>query len=221
MTRKKWLIGTIILVVLGLLVLFIILTSPQQQRLNDGSTFSRQPSGYGAWYAFMEAQGAEIQRWQKPVEALISKQRTGITLLQVYPRSIAEVALDPAKRSWLALGNKLVIVGVVQPVTEAEFLTTHPSDAGLVKIQSSRRRIPNPLMERVREVIPEAPSADQPQDQILGDRYGSIIWQEVIDQGQIIYVTTPYLLVDIDSAILPKYSQFPIPIKSPPTNQHP
>jgi hypothetical protein len=197
MTRKKWQLGAIALLVLGLLLLFTILTSPQQQRLNDGSTFSRQPSGYGAWYAFMQAQGVKIQRWQKPVEALTTNQQTGMTLLQVYPQPIANFALEPRERAWLALGNKLVVLGVVQPVTEAEFLTTHPSNAGLVKIQSSRRRVPNPLMDRVREVIPEAPSADQPQDQpqdqILGDRYGSIIWQETIDRGQLIFATTPHL----------------------------
>lgn len=190
-TNKKWQLGAIVL--LGLILLFTIFTSPQQQRLNDGSTFSRQPSGYGAWYASMQAQGAEIQRWQKPIESLTSNQRTGITLLQVYPRSIANFSLDPKERAWLALGNKLVVLGVSQPVTEAEFLTTHPSAVGLVKIQSSRRRIPNPLMNRVREVIPEAQSTDQPADQILGDRYGSIIWREEIERGELILATTPHL----------------------------
>ncbi len=190
-TNKKWQLGAIVL--LGLILLFTIFTSPQQQRLNDGSTFSRQPSGYGAWYASMQAQGAEIQRWQKPIEALTSNQRTGITLLQVYPRSIANFSLDPKERAWLALGNKLVVLGVSQPVTEAEFLTTHPSAAGLVKIQSSRRRIPNPLMNRVREVIPETQLPDQPADQILGDRYGSIIWREEIERGELILATTPHL----------------------------
>ncbi len=190
-TNKKWQLGAIVL--LGLILLFTIFTSPQQQRLNDGSTFSRQPSGYGAWYASMQAQGAEIQRWQKPIEALTSNQRTGITLLQVYPRSIANFSLDPKERAWLALGNKLVVLGVSQPVTEAEFLTTHPSAAGFVKIQSSRRRIPNPLMNRVREVIPETQLPDQPADQILGDRYGSIIWREEIERGELILATTPHL----------------------------
>ncbi len=200
-TSKKWQLGAIVLLVLGLLLLSTILTSPQQQRLNDGSTFSRQPSGYGAWYAFMQAQGAEIQRWQKPIEALTVNPQTEITLLQVYPRSMANFTLDPKERAWLALGNKLVVLGVSQPVTEADFLTTHPSAAGLVKIQSSRRRIPNPLANRVREVIPEAQPEnqladqpeDQPEDQVLGDRYGSIIWREVIDKGQLILATTPYL----------------------------
>ena len=196
LTSKKWQLGAIALV-LGLLLLFTIFTSPQQQRLNDGSTFSRQPSGYGAWYAFMQSQGVEIQRWQKPLEALTTNQRTGITLLQVHPRSIANFSLEPEERAWLALGNKLVVLGVAAPVTEADFLTIHPSAAGLVKIQSSRRRILNPLMNRVREVIPEVPSADQPEDQpedqILGDRYGSIIWREVIEQGQLILATTPHL----------------------------
>ena len=183
MNKKKWWLGAIALILLSLL--FILISTPNQQRLQDGSTYSRQPSGYGAWYAAMEQQGAKIQRWQKPVTDLIKNapipKQTGMTLLQIYPQPTGNIVLEQAERAWLALGNKLVVLGVAQPVTKAEFSTTHPTAAGLVTIQSSRRRVAS------------SPKIQPEEEVILGDRYGAIIWQSQIGKGQLILITTPYL----------------------------
>ena len=183
MNKKKWWLGAIALIFLSLL--FILISTPNQQRLQDGSTYSRQPSGYGAWYAAMEQQGAKIQRWQKPVTDLIKNapipKQTGMTLLQIYPQPTGNIVLEQAERAWLALGNKLVVLGVAQPVTKAEFSTTHPTAAGLVTIQSSRRRVAS------------SPKIQPEEEVILGDRYGAIIWQSQIGKGQLILITTPYL----------------------------
>ena len=187
MNKKKWWLGAIALILLSLL--FILISTPNQQRLQDGSTYSRQPSGYGAWYAAMEQQGAKIQRWQKPVTDLIKNapipKQTGTTLLQIYPQPTGNtpgnIVLEQAERAWLALGNKLVVLGVAQPVTKAEFSTTHPTAAGLVAIQSSRRRVAS------------SPKIQPEEEVILGDRYGAIIWQSQIGKGQLILITTPYL----------------------------
>ena len=183
MNKKKWWLGAIALILLSLL--FILISTPNQQRLQDGSTYSRQPSGYGAWYAAMEQQGAKIQRWQKPVTDLIKNapipKQTGMTLLQIYPQPTGNIVLEQTERAWLALGNKLVVLGVAQPVTKAEFSTTHPTAAGLVAIQSSRRHVAS------------SPKIQPEEEVILGDRYGAIIWQSQIGKGQLILITTPYL----------------------------
>ena len=183
MNKKKWWLGAIALILLSLL--FILISTPNQQRLQDGSTYSRQPSGYGAWYAAMEQQGAKIQRWQKPVTDLIKNapipKQTGMTLLQIYPQPTGNIVLEQTERAWLALGNKLVVLGVAQPVTKAEFSTTHPTAAGLVTIQSSRRHVAS------------SPKIQPEEEVILGDRYGAIIWQSQIGKGQLILITTPYL----------------------------
>lgn len=184
MNKKKWWLGAIALIVLSLLFLLI---TPSQKRSQDGSTFSRQPSGYGAWYAMQEQQGVKIQRWQKPIASLIenSSQSTGITLLQIYSQPEEGRGLTPAEQKWLARGNKIVVLGVAQPVTAAEFSTTHATAVGLVKIQSSRRRGTS---------LPTLPYQIQPNEEIvLSDRYGAMIWQESIGKGQLVLVTTPYL----------------------------
>lgn len=183
MNKKKWWLGIITFIILSLLS--ILISTPSQQYLQDGSTYSRQPGGYGAWYAAMEQQGAKIQRWQKPVVNLIENspgpQQARITLLQIHPQLTQIPVLEDSDRAWLDRGNKMVILGITQPVTAANFTTTHANSAGLVKIQSSRRQVwKNPLIQSSKSII-------------LGDRYGTIIWQEQIGKGQLILITTPYL----------------------------
>ncbi len=193
MNKKKWWLGAIALVVLSLL--FLLISPPSQKRSQDGSTYSRQPSGYGAWYAMQEQQGVKIQRWQKPITDLMnnSSQQTGITLLQVYSQPTENIVLEPTEREWLGQGNKIVILGVAQPVTAAEFSTTHPTAAGLVKIQSSRRRVAS--LPKIPTAIPvKIPAKIQPEEEvILSDRYGAMIWKESIGKGQLVLITTPYL----------------------------
>lgn len=66
--RGLW-IGVI---VLGVLVVLSLVFAPQSaDRYHQGSTYSRAPGGYGAWYAYMQEQGVDIQRWEKPLEDLI------------------------------------------------------------------------------------------------------------------------------------------------------
>jgi hypothetical protein len=70
-----------------------------------------------------------------------------------------------------------VILGVHQPVTKASFSTLHKMPMGDVKIDTQRRN--NQIK--------------QTQEQLLGDRFGAIVWQENLEKGQIIFATTPYL----------------------------
>ncbi|MCL1471602.1 DUF4350 domain-containing protein [Argonema antarcticum] len=50
----------------AVIILLTLLAAPQNSKLNSGSTYSRSPDGYGAWYAFMEKRGTPVKRWQKP-----------------------------------------------------------------------------------------------------------------------------------------------------------
>ncbi|HEY9691552.1 MAG TPA: DUF4350 domain-containing protein [Oculatellaceae cyanobacterium] len=186
--KKRWLwISAIALIAIILLTLF---TAPNTSKVNSGSTYSRFPDGYGAWYAFMEKQGTPVKRWQKPfadlagvatdeVPSLIkyseSQIANSITLLRVYSQ-LNEDSLDSQQQKWVEKGNTLVILGVKKPVTEARFITFQQSTVGSVKIDTRRR----------------LPKLEQGEQQ-LGDRFGSIVWQQKLDKGQVIYATTPYL----------------------------
>lgn len=177
LSRRNW---WFLAIALGALIIITLLAAPQNNNLNTGSTYSRSPSGYGAWYAFMEKQEIPIKRWQKPLEKLptINSDRsidTAMTLLRVNG-GIPISSLFAEERKWLEKGNNLVILGVNEPVTKADFTTNQESAFGKVKISTTRRKT------NIQNVEPR-----------LGDRFGAIVWEEKLGKGKIIYATTSFL----------------------------
>lgn len=175
--QKLWLFGAIAVGTIALIVLFAAPNNPNR----SGSTYSRDPSGYGAWYAFMEKRETPIQRWQKPFSALteLEDRETGNTLLRVYS-GLATAQQYPFEGSptpaqdWVKRGNRLVILGIRQPVTEAPFSSQLESEAGFVRVDTGRR-------------------ADEVQNSLLGDRFGTVAWSKTLGKGQIVYVIPPHL----------------------------
>lgn len=188
MNMNRWL-GLGGLAVAAMLLL-TLLSAPQSGQA--GSTYSRAPDGYGAWYAYMQAQQQPVQRWQRPlsdlwpdleppplppVQQVASPQITQpITLIRVDPRgSIREV-----NRTWIEQGNRLVILGARPAVTDAPFESALESPAGPVTIATSRRH-------------PSPRKSLQTPDLLLFDRFGAVVWREAVGQGEVIRVATPHL----------------------------
>lgn len=174
--RNWWILA----IALGAIILITLLAAPQNNTVSTGSTYSRAPSGYAAWYAFMEKQEIPIKRWQKPLEKLPGINNNQpidipMTLLRVNS-SIAIESLFAGENKWLEKGNNLVILGINEPVTAANFTTSQESAFGKVKISTTRRKTNTKNIE-----------------QRLSDRFGAIVWEEKIGKGKIIYATTPYL----------------------------
>ena len=80
--RKKLIL--IIAIAVGFLILVTVIFAPNNQISQQGSTYGRDPSGYGAWAAFMEEKGTPIQRWQKPLEKLSRSPRRRICFFTFY-----------------------------------------------------------------------------------------------------------------------------------------
>jgi hypothetical protein len=167
----------ILAIALAVIVLITLLLAPNTN-LPLGSTYGRSPDGYGAWYTFMQERGTLVQRWQKPLEELTRPRpsRSPITLLQV--SSERSLTTDRLKQ-WVKDGNVLVLLGVKCGVTKAPFRSILPSSVGGVQIETSRR-----------ETLPKQSSNLQSR---LSDAYGSVVWQETLGKGRIIYASTPYL----------------------------
>ena len=171
---RRWLvIGIAIALILGALVAIAPSTgSPSIQ----GSTFSRAPTGYGAWYAYMEAQGVNIQRWQRPPEALSSLEADApITLLQVVPPNLQRTSAR--WNSWISQGNRLIVLTSQQTATAAPFSSRLESAQGLVSVETRRRY----------EQLADDEAA------LLSDRYGAVVWRSPVGAGELIQATTPYL----------------------------
>ncbi|MER3435752.1 MAG: DUF4350 domain-containing protein [Leptolyngbya sp. ERB_1_1] len=177
---RRLVFGLIAIAVIIALTLFI---APRSNRITSGSTFSRSPDGYGAWYAYMQRQGTPIERWRKAPNAIDQITETGNTMIQVDPSGIGIANPD---EKWIDRGNTWIVLGISNlAATEAGFSTQHQSDQGLVKIETSRRLISD---ERVKRLI-----TDKGGKRILGDRFGSIVWEVKQGKGRIIYAVTPFL----------------------------
>jgi hypothetical protein len=173
---KHWWIGA------GLFVLLVLLIglAPLANWRNSGSTYSRSPDGYGAWYAYMErTQQQSIERWRKPLTALINRtqsQKTPTTLLRIQPNLITPT-LDRRSAAWVKAGNHLIVLGVRQPVAKIPFSSQVSSARGLVAIDTSRR----------------APASLGTTELNLKDSGGWIVWQPPQYAGKLTYAVTPHL----------------------------
>ena len=157
-------------IALGAIVLLTLIAAPGNSHLDRGSTYSRLPDGYGAWYAFMQQQGMPLQRWQKPLND-ISDREHPTTLLRISSQ-LRQPRLDEAEREWVQKGNTLIILGVQEPVSEAAFSTMQSSSGGDVKIDTRLRQ------QEARQIS-------------LGDRFGAVVWVEQVERGKVIFSTTP------------------------------
>jgi hypothetical protein len=168
--RQKILLAGLLV---GLLLLLLLFSNGTQSQRSQGSTYSRTPSGYGAWYTYMQDQGITVQRWQKPLDQL-SPPAEPMTLLRISADPSERLLSDPALSQWLKAGNRLVYLGVKAPATQAPFRRVLSHDAGSVVIETRRRW-------------------SSPTDSLLGDQYGAVIQREMVGRGEVIWVVTPYL----------------------------
>ncbi|GET39176.1 hypothetical protein MiSe_39400 [Microseira wollei NIES-4236] len=157
------------------IILLTLFAAPTTgNRTTSGSTYSRAPDGYGAWYAFMEKRGTPVKRWQKPFDQFPNS-RYPMTLLRVNS-GLGRGWPYKQELDWIEKGNTLVVLGVGSPVTEASFSTLQESAAGRVKIETRRRQ-----------------KLGKEEEQRLSDRFGAIVWQQKLGKGQVIFATTPHL----------------------------
>lgn len=172
MKRRKTLI--LIAIASFLLILITLFFAPTKNQQQSGSTFNRQPDGYAAWYEYMKGKNINIQRSEKPFQKLIKNNDSPLTLLQIKPNS-QQYFYSSINADWVKKGNNLIIVGVKEFPTKAEFSTIHNSDFGMIKIETSRRR-----------------KYQYPTKSILKDEFGDIVWKNQIGKGEITKIVTPY-----------------------------
>ena len=181
MTRRTVWIG---LIAVAVLFVLLVVLAPESGQKTSGSTYSRAPEGYRGWYEYAQEQGLQLQRWQRPIEEISPEgEAGGQTLLRIFSgnvaRPIAEgvYAADDWYEDWLAQGNRIISLGVRQPVSEARFRTLQDTAQGQVEVHT-RRRQTDLTGNRAKE---------------LSDAYGAIVWRENIDPGMAVFSTTPHV----------------------------
>ena len=180
------------LIAIAAVIILTIFAAPDGNKVNSGSTYGRNPDGYGAWYEYMSERGTPVIRWQKPLSKFIANHNSGVTYIQIRGKeqfqlsSLLTHQLKDSAKDWLNNGNTLVIVGEFQPVTAAPFSSLLSQDNfPKIKIQTTRRKKPNSKIQI-----------------ILEDSFGAVVWQETVGDGKIIYLSTPYLAANA-------YQEFP------------
>lgn len=193
--------GGIGLVAIALIGLFIVLLAPTNNRVQSGSTWGYGPDGYAAWYAYMVEQGAAIQRWQRPVSALLDQVDNAAadmpaTLLQVRPRPVTPDTLffsEPSLRDWVQAGHHLIVLGQAEPATAAPFTTQLAATVGPVTIQTRRRR----ELPTTPGSLPQAQAAQTDNAQtiapLLSDDYGAVVWRQTAQPDHLVIATTRFL----------------------------
>jgi hypothetical protein len=199
--RRAWIVLSI---ALAAVVLLSAIAAPSSTRLHTGSTYWRAPDGYGAWFAYMQAQGTLVQRWQRPFNDLLEPPDSslpeampisthaqssqdgagnGSSLDNRPAEPMTLVGISPfveqalqADEAWLRRGNVLVLVGVRSPVTGAPFRSVLPTPQGEVVVETTRRQSPMPDLKAR-----------------LSDGFGLIAWEQSVGAGKVIRVATPHL----------------------------
>jgi hypothetical protein len=171
-------------IVTAALLLFTLLTAPNNPQ-SDGSSYSRSPEGYGAWYAEVERSGQDIERWRKPIAEIYNVgKKTKKSPRTTFIRITAQPTLTPINQAWIESGNRLILIGPDRsssPVTAANFFSELPIPSGRLKIATTRRYRPvNPAQAATRKVL-------------VADQDGALIWKERLGQGEVIHILPTFL----------------------------
>ena len=202
LSPRQWFTGGILAA--GLL-LFTLLSAPNNPR-SDGSTYSRSPEGYGAWYAYVERSGQAIARWQKPLTALFGKDGSDYPQSDVQEISdiasqtnspisirttLIQISSEPDSpridRRWIEQGNRVILIGTRKgktQLTNAVFQSEIPikfgspsnPQSGTLKIATTRRHLQTSTLQT-----------------LVSDSYGTLVWRTPIGSGEIIHILPTFL----------------------------
>ena len=184
-------VGIVLLIVLGL--------APTYNRIQSGSTWSNSPDGYGAWYEYMRAQDAPIERWQRsldelieqtateqPSSTLISTQQTAddagqpATLIRILPPALSGFPFFPYELyDWVEQGNRVITLSQQRPATAAPFkselLPAKPLTEDSAELLSTGDTV---IVETRRRANTNDSYSETALDPLLSDDYGAVVWQE-------------------------------------------
>jgi hypothetical protein len=181
--RWLWLGGGAALLLVGLLVL-----APRPKALR-GSTYAADPSGYGAWYAWLSTRGVTVRRYQQSVDQLRGVE--GV-LVRVDPEDLS--SFEEPLIEWIGAGHILVLLHFDGAVSAARFESRIATPLGALRIETRRR---DPLRSSDTRVCLDGKKqrcfALGPAETLLGDRFGAVVQSRRLGRGRVIEASTPYL----------------------------
>lgn len=219
MKKNRWVWAGAIVV--AVLVLLSLVVAPNRANLHHGSTYSRAPSGYGAWYAYMQEQGVNIQRWQRPLEDLIQPSQSpenpieekavpigyqqflspilsAASVSSQSPITLLQVdnrlgGLGLPPQQWIERGNIVIQLGGTRAVEGLgiEFPVTRSPFTSV--LSSSAGGVKIETSRRFTELQNLPNGMDTSIESRLADAYGAVVLKRAVGKGKIITAITPYL----------------------------
>ncbi len=187
--RRYWPIIAAAITIIGL---SLFLGSSGDKTQLKGSTYSLEPSGYGAWYQKMVDRGVQIERWRKDPNRIGATYPTGATLLYAAPD--AQMRWSSEVDKWVTAGNTLIILGYKAAAQETAFAQDLDSPLGKIRIETTRRW--NPEQEIAKNSAEDSLKGFLWRNQmepIVRDDRGIVVGKITLGQGRVILATTPYL----------------------------
>ncbi|MCS6959912.1 MAG: DUF4350 domain-containing protein [Pseudanabaenaceae cyanobacterium SKYGB_i_bin29] len=184
-------------IVIGIIVATLVIATvlfPPRNTLQTGSTYSKFPDGYGAWYRYMKDQGYDIKQWRKSeAKFLENPPKQNATLVRVYPELSYGYVIDKLV-DWVKAGNCLVMVGLFAPASNAPFDSHFATNQGLVKVETKRRLPLDNYQYYTYYRLPTIERALTIKSQLLlTDKFGAVGVDISLGKGHLVYIVTPYL----------------------------
>jgi len=174
------------------LILLTLINAPSSPQ-NTGSSYSKTPEGYGAWYEYMEKNGATIDRLRKPNNAEFFNANTkNTTFIQIAVDndSFTGQLIDA---NWIEKGNRWIIIGAIQSsskkvqATKASFTSQPNTIAGPIKIDTTRRFV------KTRNAPNTDTLLDRQEEPLIQDNYGTLVMKNTLGRGELIYIVPQFI----------------------------
>ena len=174
------------------LILLTLINAPSSPQ-NTGSSYSKTPEGYGAWYEYMEKNGATIDRLRKPNNAEFFNANTkNTTFIQIAVdnNSFTGQLIDA---NWIEKGNRWIIIGAIQSsskkvqATKASFTSQPNTIAGPIKIDTTRRFV------KTRNAPNTDTLLDRQEEPLIQDNYGTLVMKNTLGRGELIYIVPQFI----------------------------
>ncbi len=186
---RQWWTLALTAIALILLTLINAPSSPQ----STGSSYSKTPEGYGAWYEYMEKNGATIDRLRKPNNnEFFNANSKNTTFIQIAIDSDT-FTKQSINANWIEKGNRWIIIGADRSTskkaqaTKASFTSQPNTIAGPIKIDTTRRFVKTKTTANTDTLL------DRQEEPLIQDQYGALVMKRTLGKGELIYIIPQFI----------------------------
>jgi len=174
------------------LILLTLINAPSSPQ-STGSSYSKTPEGYGAWYEYMEKNGATIDRLRKPNNnEFFNANAKNTTFIQIAIDNTSFIG-QSINTNWIEKGNRWIIIGADRSsskkaqATKANFTSQPNTIAGPIKIDTTRRLVKTKTAANSDTLL------DRQEEPLIQDDYGVLVMKRTLGKGELIYIVPQFI----------------------------